>query len=116
MSKLTQEEIDAINLRIEERALNDKIETDYYWQNTYPALPYEERKKVWLAELWFMVRNGPNNLDYINQDYLNILKEKEPDIVKIYDEILRESDWLEDIFEKKIINITRERITATDEL
>lgn len=109
MSILTKEEIDAINARIEKRALQDKLEAEHYWKNTYPALPYEERKRVWLAELWFMVRNG-SNLDYINKDYMKKLQEKEPDIVTIYDEILQKPDWLEDLFKKEVINSIRERI------
>ena len=109
------EEREIILARMKAREDKDKLEAEQYWQNTYPALPYEDRKKVWERDLWGTVRGGGyelRNLDFINKDYVDLLKEKEPDIVRIYDEMLQISYYLEEEFGEGTIELIRQRIKS----
>ena len=115
MEQFSKEEIAAINARIDARRIQDELEAEQYWQNTYPALPYEDRKKVWEKHLWLSVRNGDygrTNMDYIGKDYLSDYQEKEPDIKKIFDEILQASDWINEQFGEGTIELIRQRIKS----
>ena len=113
MSALSEKEMDEINARVEARKVQNQIETEHYWKITYPAMSYDDRIKVWERQLWFAVRNGDygrKNMNYLNKDYLYASIDKEPNIVKMYDEILQNSDWIDEEFGDGTVNIIRNRI------
>ena len=113
MSLMSEEEMDAVIARVEAQKLIDDIETKHYWEITYPEMTYHERLKVWDRDLWFTNRNGGygrENMNYLNKAYLNSLIEKEPDIVKIYDELLQKNDWIDEVFGDGTIDVIRKRI------
>ena len=114
MAKSIEKEIDIINEELAKAKLDYEIQQSHFWATSYPILSHEEKKKIWEKDLWTYARhiNSLNDLDFIDRKYIDSLTIREPNILVMYDEVLKDCYWINEQFGEGTIELIRQRIKS----